>query len=218
MFLGAVVGGGVFQQLGAYLQDPGKLLLRIGTALPTASNFFLHYILTKGLYSNWLRVLWPHLGAMAGAAMRGVAGAALPRSWQDVFLIHSPPGYRFSSFYNGICQVGGSMFPTLFDHMTGYLLVAELFTGAVLLTNGAWPQAALLWASLTPALVAFRRLCVRRYLAPLEHPPLSLAMAAPPAAVDASVYLPPALREGAAGWYPESGKVWEQYGIPKYVL
>ncbi|GLC35512.1 hypothetical protein PLESTB_000199500 [Pleodorina starrii] len=261
MFLGAVVGGGIFQQLGAYLQDPGKLLLRIGTALPTASNFFMHYTLTKGLYSNWLRVAWPHLGAMAGALMRSWAGAALPRSWQDVFVIHSPPGYRFSSFYNGVFQTlmvglayvvtapliapiallffltayitwryaivyvyerqyesGGQMFPVVFSHLVGSLLLAELFTGAVLLTNGAWMQAALLWASLTPAILAFQRLCVARYLRPLEHPPLSLAMASPPACVDSSVYLPPALREGSMGWYPESGKVWEQYGIPKYVI
>ncbi|GIL75559.1 hypothetical protein Vretifemale_5327 [Volvox reticuliferus] len=261
MFLGAVVGGGIFQQLGAYLQNPGILLLRIGTALPTTSNFFMHYTLTKGLYSNWLRVAWPHLGSMAGAILRSLAGAGLPRSWQDVFLIHSPPGYRFSSFYNGIFQTlmvglayvvtapliapiallffltayiawryaivytyerqyesGGQMFPVVFSHMTGYLLVAELFTGAVLLTNGAWIQAALLWCSITPGIVAFHRLCVQRYLRPLEHPPLSLAMASPPASVDSSVYLPPALREGSLGWYPESGKVWEQYGIPKYVI
>ncbi|GFR47417.1 hypothetical protein Agub_g9134 [Astrephomene gubernaculifera] len=261
MFLGAVVGGGLFQQLGAYLQDPGRVLLRIGTALPTASNFFLHYTLTKGLYSNWLRIAWPHLGCMAGAAARGLAGAALPRSWQDVFRIHSPPGYRFSSFYNGILQThmvglayvvtapliapiallyfatayltwryaavyvyerqyesGGQMFPVLFDHLVGCLLVAELFSGAVLLTNGGWVQAVLLWAALTPALLAFRRVCVRRYIRPLEHPPMSLAMCAPPACVDPAVYLPPALREGSLGWYPESGKVWEQYGIPKYVI
>lgn len=51
-----------------------------------------------------------------------------------------------------------------------------------------------------------------------QHPPLSLAMASPPASVDPGVYLPPALREGSVGWYPESGKVWEQYGIPKYVI
>ncbi|GLI61840.1 hypothetical protein VaNZ11_004347 [Volvox africanus] len=261
MFLGAVVGGGIFQQLGAYLQNPGMLLLRIGTALPTTSNFFMHYTLTKGLYSNWLRVAWPHLGSMAGAILRSLAGAGLPRSWQDAFLIHSPPGYRFSSFYNGIFQTlmvglayvvtapliapiallffltayitwryaivyiyerqyesGGQMFPVVFSHMTGYLLVAELFTGAVLLTNGAWIQATLLWCSITPGLVAFHRLCVRRYLGPLEHSPLSLAMASPPASVDPAVYMPPALREGAVGWYPESGKVWEQYGIPKYVI
>lgn len=31
LFLGAVVGGGLFGQLGAYLHDPGRLLLRIGT-------------------------------------------------------------------------------------------------------------------------------------------------------------------------------------------
>lgn len=193
------------------------------------------------------------------------------------------------------------MFPVVADHVVGYLLVGELFSGAVLLTNGGWAQAALLWATTTPALVAFRRMLRERYLQPLQvgrrgagrhqdrtaagrhqdrtclwveevdsqtahanscnlarttpymspelhgpyqdlftaglthtclptpphvsplppplqHPPMSLAMSAPPAAVDPAVFLPPALREGAMGWYPESGKVWEQYGIPKYVL
>ncbi len=30
-------------------------------------------------------------------------------------------------------------------------------------------------------------------------------------------YVPPALRNGAVGWYPEQQKVWEKYGIPRYV-
>ena len=42
---------------------------------------------------------------LAGGALRGLAGAALPRSLQDVWAAHSPPGYRFASFYNGILQV-----------------------------------------------------------------------------------------------------------------
>lgn len=126
--------------------------------------------------------------------------------------------YAIVYIYERQYESGGSMFPVVADHVVGYLLVGELFSGAVLLTNGGWAQAALLWATTTPALVAFRRMLRERYLQPLQHPPMSLAMSAPPAAVDPAVFLPPALREGAMGWYPESGKVWEQYGIPKYVL
>ncbi len=60
------------------------------------------------------------------------------------------------------------MFPVVADHLVGYLLVGELFSGAVLLTNGGWAQAALLWATTTPALVAFRRMLRERYLQPLQ--------------------------------------------------
>jgi hypothetical protein len=31
------------------------------------------------------------------------------------------------------------------------------------------------------------------------------------------MYTPSALRPGAVGWYPEGGKVWEKYGLPKSV-
>lgn len=36
-------------------------------------------LLAKGLYTNPLRIVWPHLGSMAGAIARGLMGAALPR-------------------------------------------------------------------------------------------------------------------------------------------
>ena len=62
-------------------------------------------MLAKGLYTNMLRVMWPHLGAMAGAAARSMMGAVLPRSLQDAYMTHVPPGYRFAGFYNGIMQV-----------------------------------------------------------------------------------------------------------------
>ena len=44
--------------------------------------------------------------------------------------------------------------------------------------------------------------------------PLETAHTAPQAKVDPHVYMPPQLREGAAGWYPEYGKPWENwYGL-----
>lgn len=41
IFIGAVVGGGIFQQLGTYLAQPSRLFSQIGTALPTTANFFI---------------------------------------------------------------------------------------------------------------------------------------------------------------------------------
>ena len=44
--------------------------------------------------------------------------------------------------------------------------------------------------------------------------PLETAQTAPEAKVDPSVYMPPELRQGAAGWYPEYGKPWENWWSP----
>jgi hypothetical protein len=46
-----------------------------------------------------------------------------------------------------------------------------------------------------------------------KHVPLESATGAPRAAVDPAIYIPPALRHGCAGWYPESGKAWEAWGV-----
>ncbi|PNH06577.1 hypothetical protein TSOC_007019 [Tetrabaena socialis] len=110
----------------------------------------------------------------------------------------------------------GRMWPVLFDQMMGFMLLLELFSGAVLLTNGGLVAPIILWATLTPALVAFWRHCRAYHLAPLHHPPLTMVASEPPAWLDPLVYMPPALRPGAVGWYPEQGKVWEKYGIPKH--
>jgi hypothetical protein len=31
------------------------------------------------------------------------------------------------------------------------------------------------------------------------------------------MYTPPCLRPGAVGWFPEQGKIWEKYGLPKFL-
>lgn len=53
----------------------------------------------------------------------------------------------------------------------------------------------------------------------VKHLPLQATLAAPRAEqLDPSAFLPPPLRKGAVGWYPEWGKVWEKYGISRYSL
>ena len=46
--------------------------------------------------------------------------------------------------------------------------------------------------------------------------PLETAFDAPPAYVEPIVYTPPALRPGAAGWWPEYGKAWTNWMVPAY--
>ena len=51
--------------------------------------------------------------------------------------------------------------------------------------------------------------------------PLQLAKAAPFVTTSLEdielLYTPACLRPGAAGWFPEEGKIWEKYGLPKFV-
>jgi hypothetical protein len=56
-------------------------------------------------------------------------------------------------------------------------------------------------------LYKFNNYCEVRYATAVRHMPLETAAAAPAASIPAVVYMPPALRQGAAGWYPEFGKV-----------
>lgn len=108
------------------------------------------------------------------------------------------------------------MWPIVFDQVMGMMIIFEVFTGAVLLTNRAWVLSVVLWVTLTPALLMFWRQCSRSYCDPVSHPPLTLVANEPRARVSPLVYLPPALRPGALGWHPQQGRVWEKYGIPRY--
>jgi hypothetical protein len=47
VFLGAMLGGSIFSQLGILINNPGEIAASIGTALPTASNFFINYIVLQ---------------------------------------------------------------------------------------------------------------------------------------------------------------------------
>lgn len=77
----------------------------------------------------------------------------------------------------------------------------------MLLANSAYAQATILWITMTPLLYKFNSYCEVRYGSAVRHMPLETAAAAPAASIPAVVYMPPALRKGAAGWYPEFGKV-----------
>jgi len=86
-------------------------------------------------------------------------------------------------------------------------LIANVPAGLVLLANSAYAQATILWITMTPMLYKFNGYCEVRYGSAVRRMPLETASTAPTASIPAVVYMPPALRKGAAGWYPEFGKV-----------
>lgn len=61
----------------------------------------------------------------------------------------------FRTVPHGRCPVcaGGRMWPIVFDQVMGMMIIFEVFTGAVLLTNRAWVLSVVLWVTLTPALL-----------------------------------------------------------------
>ena len=55
-----------------------------------------------------------------------------------------------------------------------------------------------------------------KYGQALSHAALEPASAQPHATIDGSVYLPPALKPGCVGWFPQGGRAWIGYGMPRY--
>lgn len=74
-------------------------------AIPTTSNFFIQYMLAKGLFSNMLRIAFPHVGSMLSAIFRALLRLGVPRSLHSAWIGYTPPGYRLSGWYNGVLQV-----------------------------------------------------------------------------------------------------------------
>ena len=51
----------------------------------------------------------------------------------------------------------------------------------------------------------------------VDSVPLQMADSAPQVNIPEEVYMPAPMRVGAIGWYPEYGKAWEKYGLPRKV-
>ncbi|KAG2489474.1 hypothetical protein HYH03_012110 [Edaphochlamys debaryana] len=191
-----------------------RSLLRLLVPRSLHQAAVLHMIPTSraaGWYNGIVQVF------MFGFAFAVVAPLILPCCC--FFFLTGYFAYRYCILYvfeRGY-ESGGRMWPVLFDQMMGFLVLMELFSGAILFVNGSFALAIVMWSTLTPPLAFFWHFNRHRYLLPLHHPPLSLVAREPVgAAVDPLVYTPPALRPGAIGWYPEQGKVWEKYGIPRH--
>jgi hypothetical protein len=75
-----------------------------------------------------------------------------------------------------------------------------------------------MWFFATLLIWNFTKHCKKKYGEAVKNMPLETAALAPNATVPPEMYMPPALRRGCPGWYPEYGKAWEYWGAPAYVL
>lgn len=126
--------------------------------------------------------------------------------------------WRFQMIY--VCtrayESGGRQWPVFHGLLTWCVALFVVFSACILLLKKANYQAVLTFCLLPLVYFSSRR--TRRRLDPaVAAMPLWLAHAAPRARVDPAVYVPPALRPGARGWFFESGKAWLRWGVPLYV-
>jgi hypothetical protein len=258
-FIGAVLGGSFLQQMGAALED-GDIFTLVGTALPSASNFFLNYIGCHALFTNIFRFIWPHDGTVLFVFFR-YFGWFLPGCERDEWVIRSTPSYRsgrhygafqatyimvlcyavvaplilpitaiyfytayitwrYSAvhFYDPCYDGGGRIFELSYTLTLVTLLLANIFTAAVIMTKGLFWIGGSLIAVSTFIIVVFWTYCNAHVMQYTGVVPSQVAELSPTAVVPRECYLPPVLRKGAVGWFPEQGKIWEKYGLPKFVF
>ncbi|GLC40254.1 hypothetical protein PLESTM_001022900 [Pleodorina starrii] len=164
------------------LGRPASLHAAALTHMPPSSRAVSYYIAILQVF-------------MFGCAFAVVAPIILPCCC--LFFLTGFFAYRYSILYvyERSYESGGLMWPVLFSQVMGFLLLMEIFSGAVFVVNKAWVLAGVTWITLTPPLMIFWRYCSRNYLEPLQFPPLSV-VASEPRGVRLSplVYMPPALR------------------------
>ena len=116
-------------------------------------------------------------------------------------------------------ESGGQFWPLVAHKVVGCLLLLVLFTSVVLIFKEGYAQAAIMLVTLPLYLLRFDMYLTNRYDAVVAQVPLmAVHKAGRVAGVDPDLWTPPPLRQGASGWNPEWGKVWQWWGIPRYTL
>lgn len=59
-FFGSLLGGTVLSGLREAINDPGAIVNILGTAIPSASNFFINYVILRALTMTMFRLFYPH--------------------------------------------------------------------------------------------------------------------------------------------------------------
>ncbi|PRW44348.1 pyruvate decarboxylase 4 [Chlorella sorokiniana] len=98
-FLGSVLGGAIFQQIGNMVDTPGYWLQMLGTSLPAASTYFLNYCLVGALSSNFSRFIWPHAGVCLTAIFSDILRLTRPTTERDAFMQQQVPSVRAPRSY-----------------------------------------------------------------------------------------------------------------------
>ena len=124
--------------------------------------------------------------------------------------------YAAIHFYEPCYDGKGRVYELTYQLLLITIFMANLFTAAVFLAKGGYWSGSMLAVVATVMIVMFWRYNRAHVMSMIKITPLQTAALAPKATVPRDCYLPPPLRRGAVGWFPEWGKIWEKYGLPRY--
>lgn len=147
-----------------------------------------------------------------------VAPLVLPFGLVYFALLWAVWRYQSLYVYQRQYESGGQMWPYAAHKVVACNLIMVLFTSTVFLVRRAYVQFAIMIITLPLVLLEFNSYLRKRYDAVVAQVPLMAVHKATRGRVDADMYVPPPLREGARGWYPEWGKIWQYWGIPRYTI
>lgn len=138
-----------------------------------------------------------------------------------VYFITSWITWRYCAihFYEPAYDGGGKVWELLYVLLLWTVWIANFFTGCVFIANqGFWSGGSLMITS-TVALLIYAK-CMNATLRrhSMATPTQVAAWAPRISHVPRELYMPPPLRRGAVGWFPEHSKIWEKYGIARYSL
>jgi len=125
--------------------------------------------------------------------------------------------YQMLYVYQRQYESGGQFWPFVAHKVVGCNLIMVLFTGVVLLVKAAYTQGILMLVTLPIFLMRFDAYLTTRYDAVVAQVPLSALDEGKRVehGVDSKIWTPPPLRQGAEGWHPQWGLVWQWWGLPK---
>ena len=127
--------------------------------------------------------------------------------------------YQMLYVYQRQYESGGQFWPLVAHKVVGCLLLGVLFTAVVLIFKQGYAQAGIILVTLPLYLLRFDNYLTTRYDAVVAQVPLmAVHKAGKVVSVDPDLWTPPPLRQGAVGWNPEWGKVWQWWGVPRYTL
>ena len=110
----------------------------------------------------------------------------------------------------------GEMWRYFAHRMVACMGLCTVFTSCMFLVKQAYVQAGICFFGAGIFLLAFDGYLKNTYDAVYRHDPAEILRDAPKMAVDRGLYVPPALKSGAKGWYIETGKVWQGWGAPRH--
>lgn len=156
-----------------------------------------------------------------GLSYSVISPFVLPLCWG--FFVSSWIAWKYNCihFYEPCYCSLGDMWRIFYHCYVATLGVATFFVTCILISKGFFWQAALM-AVINVIILSLGAGYIHHKVSKFARAsPLQLAKAAP--VITSSLediellYTPACLRPGAVGWFPEEGKIWEKYGLPKFV-